>query len=218
MKKIAILIFITITSLGCSQTDYKIDYAAILNSCFSENEIEILNEACTLFETNLMEHYESESKSNNYKLYLKEFKSHDKQVGEIKKPTKEILDKLKNSNVFNEIWTTFSETYYEDDRKNQPKSKDNLYVINPKGKYLKCLIDNQKNETINEFLMTIEKFSKEKYIMTQTVLAKGLSESLKAEDYEDKAVRFIIALNFYYQLEFNDNRRITIKTILPFSN
>jgi len=203
MKKIVLILLITITSLSCNKSEKKIDYANILENCFPENDIEILNEACTLFESNLNEHYQNKPIGIEYKLYLKEFSSNDKQVDVIKKPTKQFLNKLKNSNMFNEIWTTFAETYYEDARKHQQKSENNLFVINPNGKYLKCLINNQKNKCLNEYLMTIKKFSIEKYIMTQSIASAGLSKSMLDKDYDDKTVRLIIAMNFYYEFELN---------------
>jgi len=212
MKKIIILILITISSLSCNKPDKKIDYANILQTCFSNSEIEILNEVCTLFESQLTEHYPKETVGLKYKQFLKDIGSLNEPSALIKDTPKTVLTKLRNSSVFDKIWAKYSETYYEDDsheiqvitnsenteNKTEYNPKD-FYITNPKGEYLECLINNQKNEYVNEYLMSVKNIGD----ISPHILAQGLSNSMKDNDYDDKAVRLIIALNLFYELELN---------------
>ena len=212
MKKVANLIFITISSLSCNKNDKNIDYANVLENCFSNTEIKILNEACTLFEYQLSENYPNDPMGIKYKQYLKNIGSL-KEPSTLKKNTpKTILTKLKNSSVFDKIWIKYSESYYEDNsheiqEKINLKNSENeteynpkdFYIINPKGEYLKCLISNQENKYINEYLMSLKDIGE----ISPNILAQGLLNSMKDTDYNDKTVRLVIALNLFYELELN---------------
>ncbi|PCI02546.1 MAG: hypothetical protein COB81_05155 [Flavobacteriaceae bacterium] len=214
MKKIAILILITITSLSCNKTDKKIEYTNNLKNCFSENEIEILNEACTLFESKLNEHYPKESIGIKYKLYLKDISSLNEPIDLMRNSPNDFSVKLRNSSVFDKIWVKYSEIYYEDDsqevqaitnsshmeNKTDYEPKD-FYVINPKGAYFDCLINNQKNEYINEYLIAIRDILD----ISPNILASGFYESIPDKDYDDKTVRLIIAMNLYYEIQLMIN-------------
>ena len=212
MKKIAFLILITISSLSCNKTEKMTDYANILDNCFSNNEIEILNEACTLFESKLTDYYPKETIGIKYKRFLKDIASLNEPSTLIKDIPKTTLTKLRNSSLFDKIWIKYSETYYEDDsheiqvianlenteNKTEYEPKD-FYITNPKGEYLECLIKNQKNKYVNEYLMTLKDIGD----ISPHILAQGLSNTMKDTDYDDKTVRLIIALNLFYELEFN---------------
>ncbi|MEX1382505.1 hypothetical protein [Lutibacter sp.] len=212
MKKIAILILISITSLSCNNTNKKIDYGNILNNCFSENEIAILNETCTQFESNLSELYPKEPIGIKYKLYLKDISELNEPTGFVKNSPNNLLDKLKNSSVFDKIWTKYSAAYYEDDSY-EIQAKTNLenteidtaeipkdfYITNPKGAYVDCLLKNQKNIFIEEYLLAVRDIGE----ISPQILAQGLLESMTESDYDDKPVRLIIAINLFYEQEFN---------------
>jgi hypothetical protein len=208
MKKIALILLIAFTS--CSQTDKKIDYANSLENCLTKNDIQILNESCELFESKLNSIYPDEPLGMKYKLYLKD-------IGSLKNPIdspNDFLIKLKKSDVFNKIWIKYSELYYEDDSEqiqiltnsdnNETESdyepKD-FYVLNPKGEYFDCLINNQKNKHINEYLVAIRDILD----ISPSILANGLFESMLDKDYDDKTVRLIIALHLYYEIQFMIN-------------
>jgi len=212
MKKIAILILITISSLSCNKPDKKIDYANVLENCFTNTEIEILNEACTLFESQLSENYPNDSIGIKYKRFLKDIGSLNEPTDLIKNSPKTILTKLRNSSVFDKIWIKYSETYYEDnsheiqvvtnlkntENETEYNPKD-FYITSPKGEYLECLIKNQKNKYINEYLMSLKEIGD----ISPHILAQGLANSMKDNDYNNKTVRLIIAMNLFYELELN---------------
>lgn len=210
MKKIAFLFLITISS--CNNPDNQIDYANILESCFSTSEIDILNEACAKFETQLSENYPKESMGLKYKRFLKDIGSLNEPADLIKDTPKTIVTKLRNSSLFDEIWIQYSEVYYEDDsyetqaitnNENTEKNRDynpkDFYITNPKGAYLECLLIQQKNEHVNEYLMAVRDIGN----ISPQILALGLSNAMKDRDYDDKTVRLIIALNLFYELELN---------------
>lgn len=212
MKKIAIVILITISSVSCNNNSKKIDYGNILNNCFSENEIAILNEVCSLFEAKLTENYPKEPIAIKYKLYLKDISELNEPTGFIKNSSNTLLDKLKNSSVFDKIWIKYSAKYYEDDSyeiqvitnfKNTENDTEEIpkdfYITNPKGAYIECLLKNQKNIFIEEYLLAIKDIGE----ISPQILAQGLFESLTEADYDDKAVRLIIALNLFYEMELN---------------
>ena len=245
MKKIAILILISITSLSCktekkekefidspiyNDTDVviidslsfikdktnpqtiKFDYANILENCFSITEIDILNEACALFESKLIEHYPKEPIGIAYKLYLKDISELNEPTGFIKNSPNNLLDTLRNSSVFDKIWAKYSTTYYEDDsyeiqaktnlentKNDTAKTPKDFYIINPKGAYVDCLLKNQKNIFIEEYLLAVRDIGE----ISPQILAQGLLESISDVDYDDKSVRLIIAINLFYELEFN---------------
>ncbi|UMB61093.1 hypothetical protein MHL31_02560 [Lutibacter sp. A80] len=212
MKKIATLILITIVSISCNKPQNKIDYATILKSCFSNTEIEILNEACVVFEAQLSESYPNDAMGIKYKQFLNDIGTSNASSTLTKNTPKPFLTKLKNSSVFDKIWIKYSETYYEDGsfetqeqtnlnnskNKNEYNPKD-FYITNPKGAYLECLIKNQENKYVNEYLMTLRDIG----AINPTILAKGLANSMKDNDYNDKTVRLIIAMNLFYELELN---------------
>ncbi|WP_456424124.1 hypothetical protein [Lutibacter sp.] len=210
--KLLIMAMVVITLFSCNKADQKIDYANILENCFSNTEIEILNKACTLFESQLIKNYPKESIEIKYKRFLKDISSSHKPPALMKNIPNTFLTKLRNSTVFEEIWIKYSETYYEDDsfetqaktnsenteNKTKYASKD-FYIINPKGKYVECLIKNQKNKYINEYLLAIKNVG----TINSNILAQGLLDSMKDNDYNNKTVRLVIAMNLFYELELN---------------
>lgn len=210
MKKIAILLLIGISSLCCNKPAQNIDYANVLDSCFSKSEIDILNEACANFESQLSETYPNEALGMKYKNFLRDIGSLNEPVALINNAPKAMLSELKNSSVFDKIWIPYSEVYYEDDSyevqvmtNNERSENDSdynpkdFYITNPKGAYLECLIQNQKNKYVNEYLMAVRDIGD----VSPHILALGLSNSMKDSDYDDKTVRLIIALNLFYELE-----------------
>ena len=212
MKKIALLILITISSLSCNKSATKIDYANVLENCFSNTEIEILNEACTVFETQLSENYPNNPIGIKYKQFLADIGSLKEPDTLIKNTPKTILTKLKNSSAFDKIWIKYSETYYEDDSyeiqevtnlKNTGNETEynikDFYITSPKGAYLECLLKNQNNKYINQYLLSLKEIGD----ISPHILAKGLANSLGDTDYNDKTVRLIIAMNLFYELELN---------------
>lgn len=212
MKKIAILILISITSLSCNNNSKKIDYGNILKNCFLEQEIALLNEACSQFESKLIEHYPKEPIGIAYKLYLKDISELNEPIGFIKNPSNNLLGKLKKSSAFDKIWAKYSETYYEDDSyeiqaKTNMKNTENetektpkdFYITNPKGAYVDCLLKNQKNIFINEYLLAVKNIGE----ISPQILAQGLLNEMTDADYDDKTVRLIIAINLFYEQEFN---------------
>jgi hypothetical protein len=212
MKKIVLILLVTITSLSCNKLDKKIDYANVLDNCFSNTEIEILNEACTQFEFQLSENYPNNPIGLKYKQFLKDIGSLNQPNDLIKSTPKTILTKLKNSSVFDKIWIKYSDSYYEDDsheiqvitnsenteNKTEYNSKD-FYITNPKGEYLECLLSNQENKYVNEYLNALKEIGN----ISSQILAQGLLDSMKDKDYDDKAVRLIIAMNLFYELQLN---------------
>ena len=212
MRKIAILFLIIMLSISCNKLDKKIDYANILENCFLTAEIELLNEACASFESQLSENYPNEPMGIKYKQFLNDIGSINAPIALLKNTPKTIVTKLKNSSAFDKIWIQYSETYYEDDSyeiqvETNLKNTENeteytpkdFYITNPKGIYLDCLISNQKNKYINEYLT----FLKEIGDISPTILAQGLANTMEDDDYNDKTVRLVIAINLFYELELN---------------
>ncbi len=212
MKKIAILFLITMLSISCNKTDKKIDYANVLENCFSTTEIEILNEACALFESQLSENYPNEPMGIKYKQFLNDIGSINAPIALLKNTPKTIVTELKNSSAFDKIWIKYSDTYYEDDSheiqvETNLKNTENeteftpkdFYITNPKGAYLECLISNQKNNYVNEYLTSLKEIGD----ISPTILAQGLVSAMEDNDYNDKTVRLIIAINLFYELELN---------------
>ena len=73
MNKILLLIFISF-SLSCTSQE-ETNYADKLADCLTKNDLKVLNEATSLFEEKLEEHYKRKNSNKNFKAYIEDLGS-----------------------------------------------------------------------------------------------------------------------------------------------
>ncbi|MBI6121452.1 hypothetical protein [Salegentibacter maritimus] len=209
MNKI-LLLFFTIISLSCT-SQKESNYADKLSDCLTENDIIILNEATSLFEKKLEEHYKRKNSNKNFKSYIEdlgsippnydfspEFYSNDK--------TAEIIQEMKENKTFQKIWTKYEEdnsgeeiaiVSLSGEMEEEPEQKELItYVLNPNGDYLKCLNSNYLNEPIKEVLNAQIKYGD----LAPSIIAGAMNKKLKEEDFGNEMNKVVVAFALYYNM------------------
>ncbi|SFB43782.1 hypothetical protein [Algoriphagus aquimarinus] len=198
-----LLLTTTTTTICSSQT--LVDYADNLKDCMSKEDISLLNEAAQTFETELKNKYKGKNLGQSYKSFLQDIKMMNIPPSFfLSKDSKEILARIKKSKTFDEIWVPLSSVESYDDieiitiDEPQTKSDDEFepYSTNPEGKYLNCLIKQNKNNIINEYLEAIKAVPG----LSPGLVAGMLEENLTDKDLENSLTRLIIAINLYYEM------------------
>lgn len=199
-----LILAVLLSTTSCtSQT--LVSYADNLKDCLTKEDISILNEAAQTFETELKNKYKGKNMGQSYKLFLQDIQTMNIPPSFfLSKDSKEILARIKKSKTFDEIWVSLSSVESYDDIEivtidgYQTKSEDEFdpYCTNPNGKYLDCLIKQNKNKTIDDYLEAIK---------TEPGLSPGLTagmlkENLTDKDFDNGLTRLIIAINFYYEM------------------
>lgn len=209
MNKILLLFFIAI-SLSCTSQEEP-NYADKLAECLTENDIKVLNEATSIFEKKLEEHYNQKNENENFKSYIEDLGSippnydfspdfyvNDKTAG--------IIKKLKETKTFQKIWTKYEENDFEeeiaivslsDEIEEEPEQEELIsYVLNPNGDYLKCLNSNYSNEEIKEVLNAQTKYGD----IAPSIIAGAMNRELKEEDFENDMNKVVVTFALYYNM------------------
>jgi len=206
MKKTFILIIILISSISCKDK-LSIDYANDLSTCMNSNDIELLNEACQIFEENLKERYNGIEIGEAYIQFLK-----DLEFADVPTPfflshkSKQILQKIKDSKTFEKIWIKQSLLEKSDnieiiefasaESKEEYWNDMDFYCTNPNGEYLDCLIKNNKNESVIDFLDIITTEPG----LSPIITSKSILDNLKNNEYNNGLIRLMITTCFYYEI------------------
>lgn len=194
-----------LSTIGCSSRTL-VDYADNLKGCLTQEDISLLNEAAQTFETGLKNKYKGKNIGQSYKSFLQDIQTMNIPPSFfLSKDSKDILARIKKSKTFVEIWVPLSSVESYDDIDEiltidglQTKSEDefDLYYTNPNGKYLNCLIKQNKNKIINEYLEAIKTVPG----LSLGLTAGMLKENLTDKDFDNGLTRLIIAINFYYEM------------------
>ncbi|ANW96077.1 hypothetical protein AXE80_07205 [Wenyingzhuangia fucanilytica] len=205
MKKLLSLIILTIFFSFKSQCQEKINYANLLEKCFTQNEIKLLNNGCEIFENEILKIYTNENIGISYKEFLEDIQTMQipLEVFENKKTT-EYMNNLKKSELFNKIWEIYkreinTEIVVISNDDNESKPEEEYFQIKRDGKYLNCLIENYENQNLKELLKAI----KEVPDINPAILAIALTNEFKEEEFNSNIMRLIIAIDFYYELKLN---------------
>ncbi|MBN3583462.1 hypothetical protein JYB64_13770 [Algoriphagus aestuarii] len=200
-----IFVFLLLTTTTSCSSQTLVDYADNLKDCMSKEDISLLNEAAQTFETELKNKYKGKNLGQSYKSFLQDIKMMNIPPSFfLSKDSKEILARIKKSKTFDEIWVPLSSVESYDDieiitiDEPQTKSDDEFepYSTNPEGKYLNCLIKQNKNNIINEYLEAIKAVPG----LSPGLVAGMLEENLTDKDLENSLTRLIIAINLYYEM------------------
>ena len=206
MKKLTLLI-ITIIFFSCkTESQEKIYYADFLENCLNKREINLLNKGCEIFEKELLKNYENEKVGSSYKEFLEGFQTMRIPREMFKNnQTSEFLIELEKSNLYNKIWKKNEEEIEEQiiitaPIENQEKEAEkDFYQINENGIYFNCLIEQNENENIKDYLKSI----KETPDISPGILASVITNKLNEKEFDTGILRLIIAINFYYELKIN---------------
>jgi hypothetical protein len=208
-NKIALIIFLS-GMLNCnSQTKKK--YSNKLETCLSNQDIDEINSAVTIFEEKLTKLYNGHNINNAYLNYINEV-SNMKISPDFFKDTKSVLtlEKLKNSGTFDKIWTSLSST---EDKINEDEEmvvinldgsnvvnnqKIKLITLKSNGEYLKCMLDHNSNKTVSKMLNMQNDVPGLGMQFTSKILAENMTE----EDFENRLNRVAISIGFYYELVY----------------
>jgi len=205
MKKTFIII-ILISSFSCKDK-LSIDYANDLSTCMNSNDIELLNEACRVFEENLNERYNGIEIGKAYTQFLKDLEFTDVPPQFfLSHKSKQILQKIKDSKTFEKIWIKQSLLEKSDNIEiiefASAESKEDywndmdFYCTNPKGEFLDCLIKNNKNESIIDFLSIITTEPG----LSPVITSKSIVDNLQSNEYDNGLIRLMITTCFYYEI------------------
>ena len=214
MNKLILLIAIQFLVFSCSNSQ-DLDYAKKLDSCFDQNELTILNEACIAFEEQLTKQYSNLELEQAYLQYLKD-------LGEMKvhpsfffsDKSKVALKKIKSSTVFDKIWINldsvefdnlFDELDYEiipitgsnnEIEKTEPANEIELYCLNPKAEYFKCVSSSMTNSELIEYYKTIGQVPD----ISPSLKSSALGYSLKKKDFENDVLKLSVAIEFFIEM------------------
>ncbi|NEV95038.1 hypothetical protein G3567_12915 [Psychroflexus sp. YR1-1] len=209
MNKSLLLFFISI-SLSCT-SQKRFNYADKLADCLTENDINVLNKATSLFEKKLEEHYKRKNPNKNFKSYIEDlgsippnydfspdFYSNDK--------TAEIIKEMKENKTFEKIWSKYKVDNSEEEIaivslsqeiEEEPEQKELItYVLNPNGDYLKCLNSNYSNDPIKEVLNAQTKYGD----IANSIIAGAMNKKLKEEDFGNEMNKVVVAFALYYNM------------------
>jgi len=200
-----IVLFTMILSVNSCTPQYSVDYAASLKDCLTSNDVELLNKACQTFEMKLLNKYKGQELGNAYKKYLQDIQAMNILPSYfVSSDSKKILQEFKNSKLFDKVWTKVSslEDYQDieivttDSLETDPEQENDSYCMNPNGEYLNCLIKQNQNKTILDYLEAIKATPDISPGLTAGIVHKNLTE----EDFNDGLTRLIIAVGFYYEI------------------
>jgi len=209
MNKILLLFFIAI-SLSCTSQKEN-NYADKLAECLTENDIKVLNEATSIFEKKLEEHYNQKNENENFKSYIEDLGSIPRNYDfspdfYVNDKTAGIIKKLKETKTFQKIWTKYEENVSEEEIaivslsgeiEEEPEQEELIsYVLNPNGDYLKCLNSNYSNEEIKEVLNAQTKYGD----IAPSIIAGAMNTKLKEEDFEDDMNKVVVTFALYYNM------------------
>ena len=137
--------------------------------CFVQHHGELVEELLNDFDHQLMEVYKRDKYEVNLLQYLSQFEE-NKTVNYIK-PNSELVRKLENSNLIEDIWESKS--------------------VRNNSSLIKCLKQSENQLTLEYLDRLVYEGD-----MAPTVLAKGASDLLKNEKI-DKELQLIFMINFY---------------------
>ena len=200
-----IVLFTMIILVNSCTPQFSVDYAASLKDCLTSNDVELLNKACQTFEIQLLSKYKGQELGNAYKKYLQDIQAMNIAPSYfVTSDSKKILQEFKNSKLFDKVWTKVSslEDYQDieiaitDSLETYPEQENDSYCLNPNGEYLNCLIKQNQNKTILDYLEAIKATPDISPGLTAGIVHKNLTE----EDFNDGLTRLIIAVGFYYEI------------------
>jgi len=208
-NKIVLLIFL-VGILNCnSQT--KNNFSNELATCLTNQDVLELNNAVKLFEEKLTELYKSQNINKAYLNYLNEV-SNMKISSEFFLDSKSVigLEKLKNSDTFDKIWTSLSSIEDEINEEEEmvvinlegnTEDKDqklDIITLKPNGEYLRCMLNSNPNSPVSEVLNMQNQVPGLGFQFTSKILTDKMTE----EDFDNKLNRVAITIGFYYELVY----------------
>lgn len=180
-------------------------YAESLKKCLTKEDISLLNEACLTFETKLKKYYGGQEYGEAYRAFLYDIQTMNLPPDFfVTADSKEMMERMKNSKTFDKIWIKLSlvDTYDiveivpADSQEGKSEYEFDPYFTNPNGEYLGCLMKQNINRTINEYLEAIKSMPG----ISPGLTARLLQESLTDEDFDNGLTRLVIAIGFYYEM------------------
>ena len=207
IKKILLLI-LTINLLSCqSQTDE--NYADKLKNCLSDKDVDLLNNATSLFEKKLSEHYGGSDNNENFINYLTELSS--MQAGRkftaefyLNSNSIQIVNEMEKTGTFNKIWSEFIEDENQEEipivvapgYEEPEKEKLELYILNSNGLYLECINKVSENKGIKDVLNSQSEYGD----ISPSIIAGAIKNAVTKTDFDNGLNKVIVAIGFYYNI------------------
>ncbi|MFP5470533.1 MAG: hypothetical protein ACLGGV_02980 [Bacteroidia bacterium] len=182
----------------------------------STEELNLIEESCSVFEKHLTKFYLHNSSNNPYYNYLIDIKNMNLNPMfyiDIKE-SKKILKKIKKSSLFDKIFT--NEYYLQNfNEEGITINGDNyslnyptdLYYVNFKGELLNCI---RKNED-NSFLSGYTEIMVNEADLDPITRSRMILSTIPMKDFNKSSVKMIITFQFYYELllilEKNENQK-----------
>lgn len=213
MKIYNLVLFLFI--IGCNSSE-KYTYVNKIKNCMSTEELNLIEESCSVFEKHLTKFYLHNSSNNPYYNYLIDIKNMNLNPMfyiDIKE-SKKILKKIKKSSLFDKIFT--NEYYLQNfNEEGITINGDNyslnyptdLYYVNFKGELLNCI---RKNED-NSFLSGYTEIMVNEADLDPITRSRMILSTIPMKDFNKSSVKMIITFQFYYELllilEKNENQK-----------
>lgn len=203
MKTITIILLFTLLISGC-RTKTSSGYAGSLSECLSQDDIEVLNKACEIFEAQLKQRYGNLTTGDAYKAFLQDITTMNLPPDFFMASEGEaMLEVMRSTKTFEKIWIRQSqlirdveETYIQttDGQETEPREAFDPYVINPFGAYFKCITKKNERKALNGYFKMLEMVN----LVSPATTASDFLQYLSENDLNAGITRISIAIGFYY--------------------
>jgi hypothetical protein len=203
MKTITMILLFALLISGC-RTKTSIDYAGNLTECLTQDDIEVLNEACGFFEAQLTKRYSNLNTGQAYKAFLQDISAMSIPPEFFLNPeSKAMLEAMRSSKTFEKIWAkqsqlekdveeTIIHTTTGQDR--EPQAQFDPYIINLFASYVQCTTQKNTRKNLSGYFEMIGTTS----LISPKFQADQILQNISAKDMDYGLMRLSIAIRFYY--------------------
>ncbi|NOQ75464.1 MAG: hypothetical protein GQ574_25875 [Crocinitomix sp.] len=208
IQKITVLFSILLLVACKSGNDF--DYAQPLNVCMSEQDMALLNEACEVFELQLLTKYKMDNLSRTYRDYLQDVINVDRDSAFYTSPEiRDVLSKFRTTGLFEKIWQPASVVTERKYGQTFSPKNDSLkeerefflhapeaFILDPDAPFSECMRSVIEVRAVQSYFGLIQASPN----MSHNHVAFELAIKLTDEDADNGLTRIVIAMGFFYPI------------------